>query len=452
MKLTFLGAAGTVTGSKYLLETTDRKVLLDCGLFQGLKSLRLRNWDPLPVNPAKIDYVVLTHAHIDHSGYLPLLVKRGFQGKIFCSTATRDLCSVLLPDCGYLQEEEAHFANKHQTSKHKPALPLYTRDDALKALNYFKVVQVGKEFRLSDELTFQFDRAGHIIGACFVTFKYNKVSLVFSGDMGRSHDPLMVEPVTLHQADYLVMESTYGNRAHGKENFENQMEAVINRTIKRKGTILIPAFAVGRSQKLLYAIYQLMQAGRIPKIPVYLDSPMAIKATKMFCKHSAAHNLSEKEAMIKVCNVATCTETREESKLLDSDERPKIIISASGMATGGRVLHHLRYFLPNSQNTVILAGYQAAETRGRRLVDGEKQLKIFGVFVPVNAEIISLRNASAHADYLELLNWMSHLNKAPRKVFITHGEPESSESLKEKIEARFHWECMIPAIGDSVEL
>ncbi len=452
MKLTFLGATGTVTGSKYLLETSSKKVLIDCGLFQGLKDLRQKNREPLPVNPSSLDTVVLTHAHIDHSGYLPLLVKNGFRGKILCTPATRALCSVLLPDSGYLQEEEARFANKHRTSKHKPALPLYTKDDALKALDYFHEIEVGKDYDLGDELTLHLNRAGHIIGAAFVTFLYNKTSIVFSGDIGRSHPPLMKAPSIIQQADYLVLESTYGDRKHSDLNLNDQLMDIINRTVKRGGSLVIPAFAVGRSQQLLYAIYQLKKNNLIPDLPVYLDSPMAIKATKLFCKHSASHQLSKQVAIEEVCNAATSVESRDDSKAIDNEDEPKIIISASGMATGGRVLHHLKYFLPNERNSVILAGFQAAQTRGDRLARGEKRVRIFGQDVPVNAEVYELENASAHADYSEILEWLNHFDSAPRKIFITHGEPKSSLSLKEKVEKRFKWNCVIPKLGDSFEL
>lgn len=452
MKLTFLGATGTVTGSKYLLEASGHKILIDCGLFQGMKELRLKNREPLSVNPSKIDTVVLTHAHIDHSGYLPLLVKNGFRGKILCTPATRELCAILLADSGYLQEEEARFANKHRTSKHKPALPLYTKNDALKAMEYFHEIDVGKEYNLGDELTVHLNRAGHIIGASFVTLTYNNVSVVFSGDIGRSHPPLMKAPSIIQQADYLVLESTYGDRKHGDLSLKDQLMEIINRTVKRGGSVIIPAFAVGRSQQLLYAIYQLKKNNLIPDLPVYLDSPMAIKATKLFCKYSASHQLSRQVAIEEVCDVARAVATRDESKAIDNDDEPKIIISASGMATGGRVLHHLKYFLPNERNSVILAGFQAAQTRGDRLARGEKKIRIFGENVLVKAEIIELENASAHADYCEILEWLAHFDSAPRKTFITHGEPSSSASLKEKVENRFNWDCVIPKLGDSFEL
>lgn len=452
MKLTFLGATGTVTGSKYLLETPSKKILIDCGLFQGLKELRVKNREPLLINPSKIDTVVLTHAHIDHSGYLPLLVKNGFRGKILCTAETRALCSVLLPDSGYLQEEDARFSNKHRTSKHKPALPLYTKDDALKAMEYFHEIDVGKDYNLGDGLTVHLNRAGHIIGASFVTFTYNKISVVFSGDIGRSQPPLMKAPSFIQKADYLILESTYGDRKHSDLSLNDQLMEIINDTVMRGGSIVIPAFAIDRSQQLLYAIYQLKKNNLIPDLPVYLDSPMAIKATQLFCHYSASHQLSKQVAIEEVCNVAQAVESREESKAIDNDDETKIIISASGMATGGRVLHHLKYFLPNHRNSVILAGYQAAQTRGDRLARGEKSVRIFGEDIPVHAKVFELENASAHADYVEILEWLSHFTSMPRKVFITHGEPAAALSLKKKIEERYHWPCEIPSLGDSFEL
>jgi len=449
MKLTFLGATQTVTGSKYLLEVDNKKFLIDCGLYQGKKELRKRNWEDLPVNPSEIDAVILTHAHIDHSGYIPVLVKKGFHGKIHCTKSTRDLCSILLPDSGYLQEEEAAFLNKHGLSKHKPALPLYTRIEAEEAMNFFQVVDVGKFYGLTDEVEFQLIRAGHIIGATFVVIKYNNHRLVFSGDLGRPHDFIMKSPAIIQQADYLVLESTYGDRPHESIDPKDALADIVNRTIKRGGTLLIPSFAVGRAQWLIYLLHDLQMLGRIPKIPIFLDSPMAIEATHMFCDNAQAHRLSKQVAEKSVCQAVKPTPTVEGSKSIKEIAEPKIVISASGMATGGRILHHLRYYLPEKKNTVLFAGFQAPGTRGDRLVKGETEIKIFGDMIPVNAEVVQLANASAHADYNEILDWLSHFQKDIRKIFITHGEKDASMSLKEKIEKQFHWGCVIPEYKDS---
>jgi len=451
MRLTFLGATKTVTGSKFLLSTGNKKILIDCGMFQGLKELRLRNWTPFPIDPKTIDAIVLTHAHIDHSGYLPVLIKNGFTGKIYCSQATKDLCSVLLPDSGYLQEEEAKFANKHGFTKHKPAVPLYTREDAERSLLQFRAVEFRKLLKLADSFFMSLIPAGHILGASFVQFKYYDTTVLFSGDLGRMNDPIMHPPAIMQAADYLVLESTYGNRLHKKVNPLDELSEVINQTIKRGGTVIVPAFAVGRAQHLLYLMYQLLEAKRIPAIPIYLDSPMAKDATDIFRKNPDLHRLSP-ELSEKVCEVATYVNTREESMALDQVTTPKIIISASGMLEGGRVLHHIRSFAPDPKNMIVFTGYQAAGTRGADLTNGKKNVKVFGELIPINAEVRVLSNMSAHADYEEIMQWLSHFNHHPRKVFITHGEPDAAEALKEKIEERFDWTCVIPDYMQSEEL
>ncbi|MDX1838190.1 MBL fold metallo-hydrolase [Legionella taurinensis] len=443
MKLSFLGGTGTVTGSKYLLSLEDKKVLIDCGLFQGYKELRLRNWSPLPVDPKTIDAVLLTHAHIDHSGYLPLLVKNGFHGDIYCTTGTKDLCSILLPDSGHLQEEEARTANKYGYSKHQTALPLYTVNDAELALKQFKPKPFDTVFQLFDDVSVQFTRAGHIIGSAFVRINVPNTSILFTGDMGRTHDSVMQEPSIIDEVDYLVIESTYGNRLHDKEDPKVLLKEIINKTVKRGGSVIIPAFAVARAQLLLYYISLLKKEKSIPDIPVYLDSPMAINATHIMCKHKEDHRLSESECA-DLCNTATYTRTPEESKNLDNNTFPKIIISASGMATGGRILFHLKTYAPDPKNTILFAGYQAGGTRGARMVNGEEEIKIHGQMVPVRAQVESLSNLSAHADYEEILQWLSHFRKPPKKVFITHGEPAAANSLKTKIEQQFGWTCIVP--------
>lgn len=443
MQLIFLGATNTVTGSKFLLKIGQKKILIDCGLFQGLKELRVRNWTKFPIDPKSIDAVVLTHAHIDHSGYLPVLIKNGFKGKIYCSEPTKELCAVLLPDSGYLQEEEAKFANKYGYTKHSPAVPLYTRAEAEQSLEYFRPLGFRKRLKFGEETFMSLIPAGHILGASFVQFEHYGMKVLFSGDLGRPHDSVLYPPSVIQAADYLVLESTYGNRLHKKVNPLDELSEIINKTVERGGTIIIPAFAVGRAQHLLYFLYQLRQANRIPNIPIYLDSPMAKDATDIFRKHTELHRLTP-ELSQKVCEIASYVNTKEESKALDEHTKPKIIISASGMLEGGRVLHHIRVFAPDAKSTIVFAGYQAAGTRGADMTNGKKEIKIFGETIPINAEIQILSNMSAHADYDEILEWLANFNHHPRKVFITHGEPDAALSLKEKIQERYNWNCVIP--------
>lgn len=443
MQLIFLGATNTVTGSKFLLKIGQKKILIDCGLFQGLKELRVRNWNKFPIDPKTIDAVVLTHAHIDHSGYLPILIKNGFSGKVYCSEASKELCALLLPDSGYLQEEEAKLANKYGYSKHHPAVPLYTRAEAESSLNNFRPLAFRKRLKFGEETFMSLIPAGHILGASFVLFEHYGLKILFSGDLGRPNDPVMHPPSVMQAADYLVLESTYGNRLHNKINPLDELSDVINRTVERGGTLVVPAFAVGRAQHLLYLLYQLKQTNRIPNIPIFLDSPMAQDATDLFKKHAELHRLSP-ELSNKVCEIATYVNSSEESKALDMEGGSRIIISASGMLEGGRVLHHIRFFAPDEKNTIVFTGYQAAGTRGADMTGGKPEIKIFGESIPVRAEIKVLNNMSAHADYDEILGWLANFNHHPRKVFITHGEPDAAQSLKQKIEERFRWQCVIP--------
>ncbi len=408
-----------------------------------MKELRLLNWEPLPINPKNIDAIILTHAHIDHSGYIPHLVKNGFRGKIYCSQATFDLCKILLPDSGYLQEEDANAANRYGYSKHKIALPLYTEVEAEESLQYFQIVEFGKAFHFADDFHFTLSRSGHILGSSFISLIAGKDKIVFSGDLGRLNDQLMQAPAAIESADYLLIESTYGDRLHSTENPLQQIADVVNKTASRGGMVIIPAFAVGRAQSILYYIYQLKKDDLIPDLPVFLDSPMAISASNLLCKHLNEHRLG-KDLCGLVCEVAKYVRDVEESKSLDKLNVPSIIISASGMATGGRILHHLKQYIGNHKNTILFAGYQAPGTRGARLVSGAREIKIHGENYPVKAEIVDLDNMSAHADYEEILTWLGNFRKPPKKTFIVHGDVESAESLQEKIMTRLGWETNIP--------
>jgi metallo-beta-lactamase family protein len=452
MKLSFLGAAETVTGSKYLIEESEKKFLVDCGLFQGFKEWRLLNWKPFPVDPKTIHSVVLTHAHLDHTGYLPLLVKQGFNGPIYASHGTKDLCKILLLDAGHLQEEEAKRANKYGYSKHAPALPLYTEEDAEAVLKYIKDVDFDKTYPLNQAITFSLSHSGHILGSSFVTIKSKNTTLVFTGDLGRPNDPMMMPPAQIQFADYLVLESTYGNRLHAKTSALDKLAEVINSTIAKGGSIVIPSFAVGRSQSILYYIYQLKRTKRIPEsIPVYLDSPMAQDATDLWCRYDQEHNLSD-DVTQGVCSLARYTQSTEDSKKLNGSHFPAIIISASGMAEGGRVLHHIAHYGPKPENTILFAGFQAQGTRGRDLVEGKKEIKIFGQMIPIRARVENLDVLSSHADYEEVLEWLKSFKKPPKRVFITHGETSAAESLKSKIEEAYGWKVTVPRYLESFEL
>ncbi len=421
----------------------DKKILIDCGLFQGLKDLRLLNWEPLPINPKNIDAVILTHAHIDHSGYIPRLIKDGFRGKIYCSSGTFDLCQILLPDSGYLQEEDAYAANRYGYSRHKIALPLYTEAEARESLEYFQIVEFDKAFHIADDIYFTLSHSGHILGSSFINIFAGTKNIVFSGDLGRLDDPLMRNPVNIESADYLLIESTYGNRLRSKEDPLKQIAEVINKTANRGGVIIIPSFAVGRAQSILYYIYQLKKDGLIPDLQVFLDSPMAISASGLLSKHLGEHRL-DKDLCRLVCEGIKYVRDASESKSLDQLNVPSIIISASGMATGGRILHHLKHYIVNHKNTILFAGYQAVGTRGAKLVAGAREVKIHGKNYQVKAEIINLENMSAHADYEEILTWLSHFKNPPKKTFIVHGDIESARSLQEKIIARLGWKTEIP--------
>jgi metallo-beta-lactamase family protein len=451
MRLTFLGGAGTVTGSKYLLEAEGARFLVDCGLFQGFKELRLRNWAPLPVSPNSIGAVILTHAHLDHSGYLPLLVKNGFSGPIYCTKATHELCAILLPDSGHLIERDAEFANRHGFSKHRPALPLYTQKDAEASIEHFTPVSFDAQHSLPSGCQVRFLRAGHILGAAIVEFVQGKTKIVFSGDLGRFNDATMVDPTPVDRADYLVVESTYGDRRHDPRDPEQLLAEIVGETAARGGTVLIPSFAVGRAQSLLFHLSRLKAAGRIPPVLIFLDSPMAVDASEIFCKHVGDHKLTAQQCRA-ACGVARYIRSVEESKALNADPMPKIIISASGMATGGRVLHHIRNYAPERKNTILFAGFQAAGTRGAAMTAGAESVKIHGQYVPIRATVRNLHMLSAHADADEIMTWLRKFKASPRRTFITHGEPAAADALQRRIEEELHWPCSVPEYREEAEL
>jgi metallo-beta-lactamase family protein len=451
MRIQFLGATNTVTGSKYLVTAGRIKVLVDCGLFQGFKQLRLRNWAPLPIAPAEIDAVVLTHAHLDHSGYLPILVRDGFAGKVHCTSATRDLCGILLPDSGRLQEEEAEFANRHGFSKHQPALALYTEDEAIASLGRLVATECGSDVDLGDGLSLRLAPAGHMLGAAMARLTHADASLQFSGDLGRPNDWIMAPPSPFDAADYLVVESTYGNRRHDPSDPKEALAQVLNHSFARGGVVVIPSFAVGRAQTLMYLIHLLKRDGRIPDVPVFLNSPMAVDATRLYRDHPGEHRLSVAECDA-MCGAARIVNTPEESRRLNQRHGPMILIAGSGMATGGRVVHHLKAFAPDERNTVLFVGYQAGGTRGAAMLGGATAIKIHGQYVPVRAEIASIDNLSGHADYAEILDWLGTAQRPPRRVFVTHGEAESADAMRRRLSETLGWNACVPEHLESFEL
>ncbi|MCL6269079.1 MBL fold metallo-hydrolase [Sansalvadorimonas sp. 2012CJ34-2] len=452
MQLKFLGAAGTVTGSKSLVVSHGRRILVDCGLYQGIKNERERNWAPLPVPAESLDAVILTHAHIDHSGYLPALVRQGFDGPVYCSEGTRDLCKVLLPDAGFLQEEDARYANKKGFSKHQPAMPLYTEEDAYRSLKLFQPLDWNKQHELMGGLILRLRRAGHIIGAGSLELFNGKHVLSFSGDLGRSEDPIMYPPEPMPRADWLVLESTYGNRLHSNEDPLPELEKIINQTTSKGGTVLIPAFAVGRVQLALHLIQQLKDSGRIRReIPVYLNSPMAQSATDLFFKHPDKHKLTREDCE-RIDAGTQYVRSVEDSIALNSQKFPSIIISASGMASGGRVVHHLNTLAPNHRNSIVFMGFQAPGTRGEKLISGAETIRVFGRDIPVRASVHKLDNLSAHGDYEDILSWLGKIKQPPKEILINHGTPESSDNLANHIRERFGWEARVPALNETVTI
>ncbi|HKP95907.1 MAG TPA: MBL fold metallo-hydrolase [Fibrobacteria bacterium] len=451
MRLTFLGGTGTVTGSKYEVESGNLRLLVDCGLFQGLKQLRLKNRSPLPVPIAGLDAVLLTHAHLDHSGYLPKLVRDGFDRPIYCTPATRDLCRILLSDSAKIMEEEAEYARRHRFSRHADPLPLYTAADAERAMRLFRPVDWNRSLRLPGGLEAEFFNAGHILGASMIRLKHQGGSLLFSGDLGRQADPLFPPPHVLPETDTLVVESTYGDRRHDAADPGLKLSACIADTFRAGGMVLIPSFAVGRTQSLLLRLWELKRNGALPEAPIFVDSPMATNVTELYAAHPGAHSLGADRAR-EVFSIAHYVREAEESKAISRRKGPMILISASGMATGGRILHHLKAFAPDGKNTLLLSGYQAAGTRGAALAAGADRIKIQGEYVPVAARIEVLENLSAHADAGEILEWLGTAVKPPSRVFITHGEPVASDCLRKAIEEKLGWACSVPEYRDSVDL
>ncbi len=459
--LQFLGATGCVTGSRFLIRNGSEQVLIDCGLFQGPKNLRLRNWEPFPIEGRSLHSVILTHAHLDHTGYLPRLVKDGFQGEVLATPTTVDLCGLLWPDTGHLQEEDARYANKQGFSKHKPALPLYTEMEGIEALTFLKPVPYGQERRISSTLFFSLLPAGHILGSSFVKLSVQTNSqtqtLLFSGDLGRFNQPITPDPTPVEEADYLVIESTYGDRVHEGVDPRESLAALIRQTSERGGMVLIPSFAVGRTQELLYLLRELEDRGRIPSLPVFVDSPMAVDATKILMKHPEEHDLDMTQMMaagVDPLNSRKVNFVRaaELSKALNEQRHPMIVIAASGMATGGRVLHHLLHRLPDSRNTVLFVGYQAEGTRGRLLLEGASEIKIHGQMIPVRAQVKAMDHFSAHADSVEMLRWLGNFRSPPKTTFIVHGEPGPRRALAERIQHQLHWKTVLPEYQEKLEL
>ena len=458
--LTFLGAAGSVTGSKHLIEAGGKKLLLDCGLFQGGKELRLRNWDPLPIDPATIDWVVLSHAHIDHTGYLPRLLRDGFRGTIYANAATRDLCGILLPDSAHLQEEDAAHAAAKGYSKHETPLPLYTVVEAQAALGRIQVIPNSGAFRISSQFSVRLLEVGHILGSTMIELTITEngkpTVVLFSGDVGRYGQPILHDPQSPPRCEVLICESTYGDREHPADSPLDALAEVITRVTKRGGAIVMPAFALGRTQLLMYYLRQLEDWDRIPSVPVYVDSPMAVSVTDLYQRYKKEFDAEFQREAEKGdplnCRQFHLTRSVEESKQINNVNTPCIIISASGMATGGRVLHHLARRLPDSRNAVLLAGFQAEGTRGRLLAEGAKTLRIHGEDVPVKAEVIQLHQFSGHADRSELLQWMGAMPASPRQTFLVHGEPAAARALQSAVREKLNWRVDVAEYQQQVKL
>ena len=449
--LSFLGATETVTGSRYLIESAGKRVLVDCGLFQGYKNLRLKNWQEFPVPPDTIDFVLITHAHLDHSGYVPALVKHGFRGKVLMTTGTAELCEIMWRDSAHLLEEEAERANRKGYSKHKPAKPLYNQDDVERALDRINTVHFDKEVEIAGGIRAKFIHAGHILGAAQLQLTVNGKVIHFSGDLGRESDPLLNPPAALEACDILVTESTYGDKTHPRVDPEFELKPILKKVLERGGTVVIPAFAVGRTQALMLHTYRLMKRGEIPEVPIFVNSPMAENVTSMYHRHKEEHriDLEEFDAMY---SVAKMVHSVEESKELNDRRGAKIIIAASGMMTGGRVLHHVVAYGQDPKNAILISGYQAGGTRGRLLAEGATSLRIFGQDVPINAEVFQLETLSGHADADELIAWMKTAPRPPKQTYVTHGEPSASDRMRFRIENELGWSARAPFDREVIDL
>ena len=451
MKIKFIGGAGTVTGSKTLIESNGVRILIDCGQFQGIKPLRELNWQPLSILPSTIDFVLLTHGHLDHCGWLPILVNQGFTGKIYCTSPTKEITKLILLDSAKIQEEEANRANEGHYSKHEIAQPLYDIKQAEAVFPLFRVIKTNEPVPLDAEISAVFTNAGHIIGACSIELNLENKTLVFSGDVGRDNDVLMYPPTKPKKADYLFLESTYGNRLHPDTDAKAELEMYINNTVHKGGTVIIPSFAVERAQAIMYLLWQLKEEDKIPNIPYIIDTPMGISALEIFANNRKWHKLPEQH-YIGMCKMFSLISDYQETIEAIYDKSPKVIIAASGMITGGRVLSYLEHYIGLPETTVIIIGYQAEGTRGRKLLEGEKEIKIRGKQYPVLANILEIQSLSAHGDQKDLLNWLSELENTPKKVFLVHGENEAFEELGTKIKEKYGFDWVAPIMNQEFEL